>query len=257
MTTLVLCYHSVGDWDHAMSVQQGRLRNQLELLVERGYRGNTFSSAVIRPRRGKWLVVTFDDGFRAVHDVALPVLSALGLPGTAYLPTAYIGGSRLCWPGFDPGPASAHDLEPMDAVQVRTLAAAGWEIGSHTRTHPLLSRLEDDVLRSELEGSREECEALSATSCASLAYPFGDVDARVADAARRAGYHTGASLAHSPGRPSNMQVPRVAVYRGDGDVRFRAKTFPPLRTAPLGLAVTGAHVLWRHVGGRPRSRSLT
>lgn len=257
MTTLVLCYHTLGDWDHAMAVPPARLRAQLELLLDRGYRGTTFTSAVLRPRPGKWLVVTFDDGFRAVHDLALPVLTDLGLPGTAFVATSFIGSPQLSWPGFEPGRATACDLEPLEPRQVRALAQAGWEVGSHTRTHPWLTRLDDDALRSELGGAREECAALTGNPCTSVAYPFGDVDDRVAEVARQVGHTAGASLGVRAGRRRSLQVSRTAVYRGDGASRFHIKTSLPLRTTPLGLAVTGAHTVWQHVGGRPRSRSLT
>lgn len=257
MSTLFLCYHSVGAWEHPMAVLQEQLHQQLLLLLRRGYRATTFTSAVLSPKPGKSLVITFDDGFRAVHDLALPVLADLGLPATAFLATAYIGAPRLAWPDFDTGSAEPTDLRPMNHQQVGALVDAGWEIGAHSRHHHRLTGLDDDALREELEGSRADCEALTGATCTSLAYPFGDVDARVATAACSAGFLAGASLGHQIGRHRPLAVPRVAVYRGDGLVRFRAKTFPPLSTPPAGLALAGAHALLRHGGGRARDRSLT
>ena len=40
--------------------------------------------------------ITFDDGYRSVHDLALPVLRRLGLPATVFVSSGYVGG-RTMW----------------------------------------------------------------------------------------------------------------------------------------------------------------
>jgi peptidoglycan/xylan/chitin deacetylase (PgdA/CDA1 family) len=240
-----------------MSVPADRLRSQLESLLDRGYRGTTFTSALLHPRKGKWLVVTFDDGFRSVVSQALPVLSDLGLPGTAFVPTSFVGGSCLAWPGFDAGSATDDELTPMSKADPRQLVDHGWEVGSHSRTHAFLTTLPDTQLADELGRSREEATSQTGVACTSIAYPFGDADARVAAAAERAGYQAGAVLGRLRGRPSLLLVPRVGVYRCDGAFRFRAKTSIPLQSAPVGLAITEAHRARHLVGDRPHDRSLT
>jgi peptidoglycan/xylan/chitin deacetylase (PgdA/CDA1 family) len=71
---------------------------------------------------------------------------------------------------------------------VRTLAAAGWEIGSHTRTHPILPRLPEEELGPEIEESRKEIiQALGALPVG-FAYPNGDCDDKVAQKVRAVGF---------------------------------------------------------------------
>jgi peptidoglycan/xylan/chitin deacetylase (PgdA/CDA1 family) len=65
------------------------------------------------------------------------------------------------------------------------LAAAGWEIGFHTRRHDLLTALDDDALRQALERGRQEA---TGERPLTLAYPHGKATAREARAAREAGY---------------------------------------------------------------------
>ncbi len=65
----------------------------------------------------------------------------------------------------------------MDWEDLRQLTDVGWEIGSHTCTHPRLTRLDDAALCIELEGSRNDC-LENIGRCDSLAYPYGDVDER-------------------------------------------------------------------------------
>lgn len=83
---------------------------------------------------------------------------------------------RPSWDGF------------MSWDQLRALAAAGHEIGSHSMSHALLTVVDDEQLRREVEGSRTRIEREVGAACDSFCYPNGDLDARVLRAVRRAGY---------------------------------------------------------------------
>jgi peptidoglycan/xylan/chitin deacetylase (PgdA/CDA1 family) len=235
---LVLCYHAVSEtWPAKLAVTPGRLEVQLGLLVRRGYRGATFTEAVTSPANGRVLAVTFDDGFRSVLEYAFPILSRLGLPGTVFVPTAFPGDAAMAWPGIDEwlGGQHASELTPMSWEELRLLADAGWEIASHTRSHPRLPELDDRRLADELEGSRQDCEERLGRACRSLAYPYGDVDARVVRAAEAAGYRAagpglrGAAVLRGCGLPVRLGWPRVGVYLNDTPSRFRLKVRPELR----------------------------
>lgn len=225
---LVLCYHAVSPtWPADLSVTPEALEAQLTMLVRGGWRGATFHDAVRRPMWHRTLVVTFDDAFSSVLDHAYPVLSKLGLPATVFAPTAFISGERgrLEWTGIDmwAESASGFELESMSWPDLRFLAGQGWEIGSHTRTHPHLPQLDDSALHRELETSRQECSAELGTACHTLAYPYGDVDLRVAGATAAAGYAAAAGLSSSLRSNDIHRWPRVGIYRGDHMWRFRLK----------------------------------
>ena len=225
--TVVLCYHAVSeDWPAPLSVRPDRLEEQLELLLRRGYRGATFSEAVLAPPWRRTVAVTFDDGFRSVRDLALPILSRLGLPGTIFAVSAFAaGGGRLSWDGIDhweSGPHS-HELESLSWDDLRGMSELGWEVGSHTRSHPRLTRLDDASLKDELRGSLEACRDGRQGGCSSVAYPYGDVDARVVAVAGSAGYRTGAALPARPHARRPLEWPRIGVYHGDDRRRFVLK----------------------------------
>ena len=253
---LALCYHAVSrSWDAGMAVTPERLEAQLRLLIERGYRGATFHQAVTAPPARRTVAVTFDDGFRSVYEHALEVLDRLGVPGTVFVVTDFVGSAEpMCWRGIQEwvGGPSADELIAMSWHQLRQLADAGWEIGSHTRTHPPLTHCDDDALERELRGSREVCEERLGRPCLSLAYPYGDVDGRVVQAAGAAGYETACTLPDHFGRPMPLRWPRIGVWRGDSGVRFRAKVSPRFTALRASPAWTPVQAVRRAVTGERR-----
>jgi peptidoglycan/xylan/chitin deacetylase (PgdA/CDA1 family) len=231
--SLVLCYHAVSaGWPGTLAVTQERLEEQLHFLVRRGYRAHTFLDVVTRRGGGHRVAVTFDDAYSSVFELAYPVLQALGMPATVFVPTDLVGtGEPMSWPGIEQwlGGPHAHELIGMSWAQLGELADAGWEIGSHTRSHARLTSVRDETLAEELNASREECQHRLGRPCRTLAYPYGAVDARVVRAADGAGYlAAGAPPNRLPGE-RRLRWPRVGVYPADDLRRFRVKVAPSVR----------------------------
>lgn len=231
---MVLCYHAVSpSWQAVLSVSPDALETQLKQLVGNGWRGATFTDAVFRPPWRRTLAVTFDDAFSSVLNLARPIMGELGLVGTVFVPTSFADERRLLeWPGFDAWSSTpdAGELECLTWDQLGRLAGEGWEIGSHTVTHPRLTQLDDATLASELEASRAVCiERVGRCDC--IAYPFGDVDDRVVAATRRAGYGCAATLSSSLAPLGPHRWPRIGIYNADVTWRFRLKVNRAMRIA--------------------------
>lgn len=235
MSALVLCYHAVSEqWPAALSVHPQRLEAQLRWLRARGYRGVTFSEAVTAPPTAKILAVTFDDAYRSVLELALPILRRLELPGTVFAPTAFVGKDEpMAWEGIDRWLGGPHEAEltPMSWEQLAELAEAGWEVGSHTRSHPHLPTLSDAGLADELGRSKEDCTRRLGAPCRTLAYPYGDHDDRVVAATAAAGYEAACTLPSRLNEAGPLRWPRVGIYNADRDATFRLKVSPALRRA--------------------------
>lgn len=225
---LVLCYHGVSEsWPDATSVEPEDFERQLRVFTRRGYRGATLSDALANRPTGRTLVVTFDDAQRSVYDRARPVMDELGVPGTVFVPTAYAGGDRpMGWSGYDRWLGTEHEDELlcMGWDQLGELASKGWEVGSHTRSHPRLSRTADAEIEVELEGSKADVEEALGGACRSFAYPYSDYDRRAVDAAAGAGYECAVTVPRAPAEPSPLEWPRVGVFKGEsaGRIRLRA-----------------------------------
>ncbi len=230
--SLSLCYHAVSpSWPADLSVTPGALRGQLEVLAGRGYRGVTFTELTRSDPGDRLLSVTFDDGYRSVHRLARPILDELGYPGTVFVPTAFAGREApMAWPGIDQWRGTEHEdeLVPMSWEELGELADAGWEVGSHTQSHPHLTELTAAELQGELAESRAEIERRLG-SCTSLAYPYGDHDDAVVAAAERAGYLAAGTLPKRFRDPQPLRWPRVGVYHGDDRRRFALKVSPVVR----------------------------
>jgi peptidoglycan/xylan/chitin deacetylase (PgdA/CDA1 family) len=230
---VVLCYHAVTpDWDSVMAVTPERFDQHLRRLLRLGYRPDTFTRALLTPAHERAFVVTFDDAFASVREHALPILQRLGIPATLYVPTGWIGDApgRARWGEMErwDGPAGGEHLDLMTWDEISELADAGWEIGSHSVTHPRLTRLDDAALEEELRRSRTDLQERVGQQCLSIAYPYGDVDDRVVAAAQRTGYRTGGALDRMrtirPRRPSTpLRWRRLGVYLVDDSPRFEAK----------------------------------
>ncbi|MGH2804104.1 MAG: polysaccharide deacetylase family protein [Thermoleophilaceae bacterium] len=219
-------------WPCELAVRPAALKRQLELLLGRGYVGTTFSEAVTGPPAERTLAVTFDDAFRSVVERAAPVLSDLGIPATVFVPTAFPDREPvLSWAGIEHWVGGEHhdELRTPSWLDLRSLAEAGWEIGSHTRSHPRLTALDDATLAAELTESREACEHHLGRACTSLAYPYGDVDDRVVAAVAAAGYTAAAALPARPRQRGALEWPRVGVWRDDWLGRYRLKVSPRVR----------------------------
>lgn len=247
---LVLCYHALSPgWSADLSTTPERFEAQLRLLLGRGWRAVTFTEAVTGPPSGKVFAVTFDDAFRSVQTLGLPILQRLGIPATMFVPTAFPdSGGPLRWPGVDhwlDGP-DAHELEPMSWEELRALADAGWELGAHTVTHPHLTQTGDAQLAEELARSKADVERELGRPCSSIAYPYGDVDARVVAATRAAGYQAAGALPHRIEPRGALEYPRVGIYNADDERRFKLKVSPAVawvRRSPAWRAVEKARAL--------------
>jgi peptidoglycan/xylan/chitin deacetylase (PgdA/CDA1 family) len=229
---LVLCYHAVtAAWQHALAVEAGTLLRQVQGLLGRGY--EPVSADEVLRADGRALHVTFDDAFRGILEV-LPALNQLGVHATVFACTGLADGGRpLAVPELAADLAALpYELLTLRWDELRGLAESGSEIGSHTVSHPHLTRLGDAELERELRESRERIEAELGKPCRLVSYPFGEEDARVRAAAKAAGYDAAFLVTTRRGPRDDYALPRVSVYHGDGALRLRAKTAPLRRALP-------------------------
>jgi peptidoglycan/xylan/chitin deacetylase (PgdA/CDA1 family) len=178
---------------------------QMRWLASRGYRGVTLDrvydywhNGATLPR--KPVVFTFDDGSASIRRNALPVLRKLRWPGVLNLKL----GNMRSHGGITPD-------------QVRALVKAGWELDSHTISHPDLRTLSATALDHEVTDSRWMLQRRFHVPARFFCYPAGKYDARVIAAVRAAGYRGATTTLTGLARPGEpYTLARIRVDGGDG-----------------------------------------
>jgi len=177
---------------------------QMQYLQDNGYHVITFSDLADYFEKGKELptlpvIISFDDGWETQFEYALPSLEKYHYPATFFVVTDYIGRRGfISWP------------------QLQTLLTDGMRIGSHSRSHPRLTKIKDAAkLWDQIYNSKIILEAQLEASVEEFAYPYGSYNAKAAAAVKQAGYRAGRLLFW--GRPYIWR--RLFVEGGDGPQR--------------------------------------
>jgi peptidoglycan/xylan/chitin deacetylase (PgdA/CDA1 family) len=175
------------------------------------------------------VLLTFDDGFANNYTNALPVLKEFNAPAVFFVSTQHVIDPRdwlpatrqmavAGWRNEQSVPREiAADL--YDGLSTEELAECAQcpliTIGSHTVSHPFLSRCVPDKLSFELQESKRLLENISGQTVELFAYPTGDYNQAVADAVGSAGYRTAFALDTRRVTVSRLEIPRVGIYASD------------------------------------------
>lgn len=162
-----LCDPDPGYTKYAVSIDN--FREQMQLLKDSGTPGIDVSRMLSNPANG--VALTFDDGCETDLITAVPILKEFGFRATFYITVGFLGKR-----GF------------MSRQQARELAATGFEIGCHSKTHPYLTDLPESALQSEIADAKKELEDIVGHPVNHFSCPGGRWDVRVVQVAKQAGY---------------------------------------------------------------------
>ena len=166
----ILTYHNLGEQAKGRLVlAAASFREQMRYLKTNGYRVVSLAdfiefSRLNRQLPQKSVVLTFDDGYRAFKDHAYPVLKELGFTATLFIYTDWVGAGRgaLSW------------------AELRDLAAEGFDIQAHSKTHADLRRAAGETetqyarrMQAELEQPQDLFNRNLGRRSQVLAYPYG------------------------------------------------------------------------------------
>ena len=113
----------------------------------------------------------------------------------------------------------------MNWDEIKELQNAGMEIGSHTRTHPRLTEVDRERLKSEVAGSKKDLEDIIGMPVESFAYPYGLLDDKSVKAVRAAGYRAACTTRTGwfGSERDALLIRRVAVFPEDSLSAFARK----------------------------------
>jgi peptidoglycan/xylan/chitin deacetylase (PgdA/CDA1 family) len=168
------------------------------------------------------VAITFDDAFDSIKKYAIPVLNRCKITAAVCVPAGCFSTS----PGWQILDGSTNDAEKvMTEHEVATLSKEGFEILSHTLSHPILTELADEQMDIELAGSKKRLEQIIGQEVPAVTYPYGAYDARVCEAARRAGYKMAFSTEPRVlnNEPDMFKIGRFKVLPGEGLMALRLR----------------------------------
>ena len=216
-TSPVLMYHAVnvGDDPYNIQVSPHRLRQQLSLLRRLGYRGVPVKRLLTSGTGQERLIgLSFDDGYTDFLTTAMPILAEFGYTATVYMVAGSLGGTNT----WDPMPPRR---SLMTAANLRTVLAAGHEIGSHGMTHTALTDVAKGTLHHEVADSQRVLEDALGMPVTGFCYPYGSFDDK-ALAEVRGRYEYACAVTPSPDHDA-WSIPRIFAGERDHPLRLTAK----------------------------------
>ena len=182
----VLVYHSFGpatlNKESKMTthyrVTEKMFEEQMKYLSTNGYHPISFASYVESLKKNtklpdKAIVLSFDDGWKTQYQYAVPILEKYKFAATFFIVTNYTNNNYKAYMTWD---------------NLKDLVKNGFDIESHTKTHPILTKLDLKKLSDELVGSKKILEDKLGISVTALAYPNYMENSTVRDAGKSAGY---------------------------------------------------------------------
>lgn len=229
----ILMYHSISDDRESgvhpyfrVNTAPGVFARQMALLQETGWSVVPLAELLAPDARpadpgARRVAITFDDGYEDFLSAAFPVLQRHRYPSSVFLPTDYIGDEPIDFKG----------RRCLTWTQVRELAGAGVEFGSHTASHPQLHGLAPEAREDEISRSKAVIEQRLGRRADGFCYPYAFPQhdaafrAHLRGALVRCGYAYGVCTALGRVRQEDDRyfAPRLPVNALDDDRLLRAK----------------------------------
>jgi len=214
---IVLMYHRIADdrandWtvSHRMFFRQiCWLQKHFEMISLEETRRRVGRGANHRPCAS----ITFDDGYAENCRQAVPFLIKERIPCTYFVTLQNV----LYEEPFTHDLVMGNSFRPNSAEQIKAMAAAGVEIGSHAYTHADLAAIKDPrLLRYEIAASRKDLQEIIDRPVRYFAFPFGqrkNLSAEAFETAKATGYEAVCSAYGGLNFPSDdpFHLQRIAV----------------------------------------------
>ena len=182
----IIVYHSIRPYTPDESKIQDQFditpelfEKHLEYLKKNGFTTLSFNQLADyfinkKPLPQKSVILNFDDGWENQYTYAFPLLKKYHDIGTFFIFTNAIGHKHY-----------------LTSEEIHELDASGMEIGSHTKSHPYLSKLSSLELKKEIFESKDILEHLLGKPVTAFASPFGYSNPEIISIIKEAGYTTG------------------------------------------------------------------
>ncbi len=211
----VLCYHKFITQEEDMkerkkqdifSISAEKFEEHLKFLKDNGYNVISMKKYLsfldgVDSIPDNSVIITIDDGYKSVYDIAFPLLKKYGFPATVYVYSVFFGGRNN-----------------LNEGNIKEMAKYNINVGCHSYTHPVLTKRKSSwsdneyltFLEKEIIKSKIFFESKLKIPFETFAYPYGLYSKEVVYMIKKAGYRAAFSVV--PG-VNTSDTPRYALYR--------------------------------------------
>jgi peptidoglycan/xylan/chitin deacetylase (PgdA/CDA1 family) len=170
----ILTFHTIENSSSKIAFSPEVFQLSMRMLFEQGYRTISLSRVIEYISRDeqfpeRTLVLTFDDGYESTFKEAFPILRKYGMTATVFL---VIGDQTNFRNSKHLPPLGRKKMISWDNIY--EMQSAGIDFGSHTLTHPDLTRVPIEHLDKEIRESRSLLEDALGKKVSAFAYPYGN-----------------------------------------------------------------------------------
>lgn len=178
----IITYHALGESSSPLWLSTKTFENHLKFFADNGFKTISLSQLTAHVNRSelppeKVFAITFDDGYESVYSEALPRLKDYGFDANVYIVSDYCNRNNQ-WP-------TQPDFVPTSPLlswkQIEELSFHGFEIGAHTKTHPVLTSLSPAQIHDEIVLSKQALEHFTGQRIKHFAYPYGAINEEVTE----------------------------------------------------------------------------
>lgn len=184
----------------------------------------------------RYAAVTFDDAYQSILVNALPALKARGIPAAIFVVPEMLGRTPSL---SDSSTGSADQRKVMSVEDLQSLPTGLVTIGSHSLTHPYLTKLSTKEAVHELTESRRILEKVLHRPVRLFCFPYGACSEKLFRLCRKAGYErVFTSIPHFAfSEPAEFVTGRVRVDPTDWRLEFRLKLLGAYGWLPAAFAI--------------------
>lgn len=167
----------------------------------------------------KYIILTFDDGYKDNYDLAFPILKEFNFKATIFLM------GSLTYNEWDVKAGGERKFSLMSVEMIKEMQDYGIEFGAHTFNHPKINTLFNEEIEHQIVDVKKPLEEKIGKEIITFAYPYGILNDYAKKMARKAGYTF--ALATDSGSvclsDDLYQIRRIAIFPNTNLFSFKRK----------------------------------
>ena len=226
----VIMYHRVinnaeNEGVYGTYIYEDMFKKHLQYLKDKNYTVITFKDLDKigwrnRFEKGKkYIILTFDDGYKDNYDLAFPILKEFNFKATIFLM------GSLTYNEWDVKAGGERKFSLMSVEMIKEMQDYGIEFGAHTFNHPKLNTLSNEEIEHQIVDVKKPLEEKIGKEIITFAYPYGILNDYAKEMAKKAGYTF--ALATDSGSvclsDDLYQIRRIAIFPNTNLFSFKRK----------------------------------